>query len=64
MNKTKYSEKNYLCDYDLSLKLFNELEIKVKDIAPLRKVFVLYTDEGNKILKKSELWSRQSKFNK
>nr|WP_312289063.1 CotS family spore coat protein [Clostridium chromiireducens] len=52
MNKTKYSEKNYLCDYDLSLKLFDELEIKVKDITPLRKVFVLYTDEGNKILKK------------
>ncbi|WP_297422672.1 CotS family spore coat protein [Clostridium sp.] len=52
MNKTKYSEKNYLCDYDLSLNLFNELEIKVNDIIPLRKVFVIYTDEGNKILKK------------
>jgi CotS family spore coat protein len=52
MNKTKYSEKNYLCDYDLSLKFFNELGIKVNDIVPLRKVFLIYTDEGNKILKK------------
>ena len=52
MNKTRYSEKNYLCDYDLSLKFFNELGIKVNDIVPLRKVFVISTDEGNKILKR------------
>ncbi|MBE6090386.1 MAG: CotS family spore coat protein [Clostridium beijerinckii] len=52
MNRTKYSEKNYLCDYDLSLKFFEELGIKVNDIVPLRKVFLVYTDEGNKILKR------------
>lgn len=52
MNKIRYSEKCYLCDYDLSLKFFNELGIKVNDISPLRKVFVISTDEGNKILKK------------
>lgn len=52
MNKTRYSEKCYLCDYDLSLKFFDELGIKVNDIVPLRKVFVIYTDEGNKILKR------------
>ncbi|OOM74473.1 CotS family spore coat protein [Clostridium sp. BL-8] len=52
MNKTKYSEKKYLCDYDLSLSFFNEIGIKVNDVVPLRKVFMIYTDEGNKILKK------------
>jgi CotS family spore coat protein len=52
MNKTKYIEKKYLCDYDLDSKFFNEIGIKVKDIVPLRKVFVIYTDEGNKILKR------------
>lgn len=52
MNKTRYSEKKYLCEYDLSLDFFNEIGIKVNDIVPLRKVFVIYTDEGNKILKK------------
>lgn len=52
MNKIRYSEKRYLCDYDLSLKFFNELGIRVNDIVPLRKVFVISTDEGNKILKK------------
>lgn len=52
MNRIKYSEKEYLCDYDLSLNFFNAAGIKVNDIIPLRKVFVLSTDEGNKILKK------------
>lgn len=52
MNKVKYSEKQYLCDYDLSLKFFNKLGIEVNDIVPLRKVFVISTDEGKKILKK------------
>ena len=52
MNKIRYSEKSYLCDYDLSLKFFNELGIRVNDVVPLRKVFVISTDEGNKILKK------------
>lgn len=52
MNKIRYSERSYLCDYDLSLKFFNELGVKVNDITPLRKVFVIATDEGNKILKK------------
>lgn len=52
MNKTRYSERNYLCDYDLSLKFFEEIGIKVNDIIPLRKVFVISTDDGNKILKR------------
>lgn len=52
MSKTKYPEKKYLSTYELSLNFFNELGIKVNDIIPLRKVFVLKTTEGNKILKK------------
>ncbi|HCW54284.1 MAG TPA: CotS family spore coat protein [Clostridium sp.] len=52
MNKIRYSEKNYLCEYDLSLEFFNELGIKINDIIPLRKVFILSTDNGRKILKK------------
>ena len=51
-NKPKYSERDYLCKYDLSLKFFKELELDIIDIYPLRKVFMLNTNEGNKILKK------------
>lgn len=52
MIRIKYSEREYLCDYDLSLDFFDAVGIKVNDIIPLRKVFVLSTDDGNKILKK------------
>lgn len=52
MNKIKYSEKNYLCEYDLSLEFFNKLGITINDVTPLRKVFILSTDNGRKILKK------------
>ncbi|MBW6408930.1 CotS family spore coat protein [Clostridium weizhouense] len=52
MNRIRYAEKNSLCDYDLSLKFFNELGININDITPLRNVFVISTDDGNKILKK------------
>lgn len=52
MDKVRYSEKSYLCDYDLSLEFFKEIGIKVNDIYPLRKVFMISSDSGNKILKK------------
>lgn len=52
MNKTRYPEKNSLCKYDLSLEFFNELGIEVNDIVPLRKVFLISTNDGNKILKR------------
>ena len=52
MKKNRYINKNYLCKYDLTSEFFNEMEIKIKDVIPLRKVFMLVTDDGNKILKK------------
>ena len=52
MNKLKYAEKKYLLNYELSLDFFYEAGIEVKDITPLRKVFLLKTENGNKILKK------------
>lgn len=52
MNKIRYSEKKYLCEYDLSFEFFNQLGIKINDVTPLRKVFILSTDDGTKILKK------------
>ena len=52
MNKIRYSEREYLCEYDLSLEFFEAAGLKINDVTPLRKVFILSTDEGNKILKK------------
>ncbi|MBE6054339.1 MAG: CotS family spore coat protein [Clostridium sartagoforme] len=51
MNRYRYIDNDILCQYDLSEEFFNKLDFKVEDIIPLRKVFVLLTNEGKKILK-------------
>lgn len=51
MNKIKYVDKDILCQYSLSEEFFNSLGLEIEDIIPLRKVFVLFTNEGKKILK-------------
>jgi CotS family spore coat protein len=62
MNNLKYPEKKYLLEYDLSLEFFNELELDIIDIAPVRKVFILYTTEGNKILKRVDYTEERLEF--
>ncbi|WP_244833717.1 CotS family spore coat protein [Clostridium sp. BJN0001] len=54
MVKNKYIEQKYLCGYDLDKNFFDSINIKVDDIIPLRKVFVISTKNGKKILKKIE----------
>lgn len=51
MNRFRYIDKEVLCSYDLSEEFFEKLGINVYDIIPLRKVFVIFTDKGKKILK-------------
>ena len=38
MTKLRYPEKKYLSKYDLSQEFFENLNIKVLDVIPLRKV--------------------------
>lgn len=54
MNKLRYSDEKYLCDYDLDIDLFKLFNLKVEDLIPLRSVYILITDKGKKILKKIE----------
>lgn len=51
MNKIRYVDNDILCKYDLREEFFNKLSFEIEDIIPLRKVFVLLTNEGKKILK-------------
>ena len=62
MNKYKYVEKATLCDFDLCEELFEKLGLKVNDIVPLRKVFILFTDLGKKVLKRCSLSSDKVNF--
>ena len=51
MVKTRYVDKNILCEYDFKEEFVNLLGVKISDVIPLRKVFVLFTDQGKKVLK-------------
>jgi CotS family spore coat protein len=48
----RYRDKKYLSKYDLSVELFNRFNLKVNDVYPIRNVFILSTDKGDKVLKK------------
>lgn len=62
MNKFRYVDKKILCSYDLSEDFFERLGLKVYDIIPLRKVFVLFTDKGKKILKSTNSSKKRVDF--
>jgi CotS family spore coat protein len=52
MLEGRYLDKKYLTKYDLSVELFESFDLKVNDIMPIRNVFILFTDKGDKILKR------------
>lgn len=58
----KYKDKMQLASYDLDVHLFEKFGIEVSDIVPIRKVYLLNTNKGNKILKKTEYSINQISF--
>lgn len=58
----KYKDKKQLASYDLDIQLFEKFGVEVLDIIPIRKVYLLNTDKGNKILKKTEYSISQMSF--
>ena len=62
MTRLRYPEKKYLSRYDLSQEFFENLNIKVLDVIPLRKVFILKTEAGKKILKRLDCDKERADF--
>jgi len=52
MLETRYRDKSYLSKYDLSIELFKKFNLRVNDVVPLRNVYILSTDKGEKVFKK------------
>ena len=52
LENVRFKDKKALIQYDLDIDIFNNFTFLVEDIIPVRKVFILITNEGNKILKK------------
>lgn len=60
--ETRFSYKEWLSMYDLDIKLLENYDFHVVDVIPLRKVYILVTDKGNKILKKINYESEDLEF--
>lgn len=58
----RYHDKKYLIKYDLDVDLFQKLNLDIIDIIPLRKVYILDTTEGKKILKRMEYGKEKIEF--
>lgn len=52
MLDSKFKEREYLKEYSLDIALFKKFNLDVKDIIPVRKVFIVITKDGEYILKK------------
>lgn len=52
MLERRYRDKKYLSKYDLSVELFERFDLKVNDVVPIRHVYIISTNKGDKILKR------------
>ncbi|MGL5152585.1 MAG: CotS family spore coat protein [Clostridium sp.] len=62
VGRVRYAEKKYLCKYNLTDEFFNAMGIEVLESIPLRKLFILDTFKGKKILKRVEYDKDRIKF--
>lgn len=58
----RYGEKKYLAKYDLCVELFDRFDLEINDIVPIRNVYMVSTNKGEKILKKVEYTLDELKF--
>ena len=52
MEENRQLEKEFLGEYNLDVKLFEAMDLKVKQIIPVRSVYRIVTDKGFFCLKK------------
>lgn len=62
LENARYKDKKALVQYDLSIDIFKNYNFNLEDIIPVRKVFILITDQGNKILKKVDYDAKELEF--
>lgn len=62
MAESNYNARLYLSRYDLDVGLFEQFDLEVYDVYPMRKVFLLSTNKGDKILKKIDYTIEEFEF--
>jgi len=62
MQDIRYKDKKYLAKYNLSIDLFDKFDLKITDVIPVRSVFIICTNKGDKILKKIDYSAEELEF--
>lgn len=58
----RYTNKGALMDYDLDVRLFEEFDLKISDIVPLKNGYLIFSDKGKMILKQINYCEEKLKF--
>ncbi|WP_142413270.1 CotS family spore coat protein [Hathewaya massiliensis] len=58
----KYKDRDFLKDYSLDIDLFRKFNLHIKDVAPIRKVFIVSSEEGDFIIKKLDYEAEDLEF--
>ncbi|QGU94099.1 CotS family spore coat protein [Clostridium bovifaecis] len=62
LENIRFKDKKALIRYDLNISIFKNYDFIVEDLIPVRKVFILITNKGNKILKRLNYGVEELKF--
>lgn len=62
MIDNRYKDKNHLIKFNLSTDLFDMFNLKVNDVVPMRDVYKLFTDKGEKVLKKVDYTTEELEY--
>lgn len=62
MREDRYRDRKYLSKYDLDVELFERFNLEVADVIPVRKVYIISTNKGNKVLKKIDYDIKELEF--
>jgi CotS family spore coat protein len=62
MREDRYKDRKYLSKYDLDVDLFGRFNLEVEDVVPIRKVYIISTNKGNKVLKKIDYDTKELEF--
>lgn len=62
LENVRFKDKKALAEYDLNIDLFSNYDFRIIDIIAVRKVYILITDKGNKILKKLNYGTGEVEF--
>ena len=58
----RYTNKGALVEYDLDVRLFEDFDLKVSDLVPLKNGYLIFSDRGKMLLKQMDYSCEKLEF--